>query len=109
MTQFGLYANTDKNTNQAYPYFVDVQNTLLDGLNSRVVIPIVAFEKSKSARTHLYPANLCPIVEIGRKKYVLMTHQMTSVPIQLLKSGEGSLAKYRDEIVAAIDFLVTGI
>ncbi|SRR5690606_12319507 len=109
MKQFGLYANPDKNTSQAYPYFVDVQNALLENLNSRVVIPIVAFEKSKSARTNLYPENLCPVVEIGRKKYVLMTHQMTSVPVQLLKNDEGSLAKYRDEIVAAIDFLVTGI
>lgn len=108
MKQFGLYENQDKDTNQAYPYFVDVQNDLLEGLKSRVVIPIITLEKSKSTRS-IYPQNLCPIVEIGRKKYVLMTHQMTSVPIQMLRSDEGSLLKYRDEIVAAIDFLVTGI
>ena len=109
MKQFGLYANQDKDTSQAYPYFVDVQNDLLAALKSRIVIPIIATEKSKSASSKLYPQNLCPIVEIGRKKYVLMTHQMTSVPVQMLKSDEGSLSKYRDQIVAAIDFLVTGI
>lgn len=109
MKQFGLYANQDKDTNQAYPYFVDVQNDLLEGLKSRIVIPIVALEKSKSTRSHVYPLHLCPVVEIARRKYVLMTQQMTSVPIQMLKRGEGSLTKYRDEIVAAIDFLVTGI
>lgn len=109
MKQFGLYANQDKDTNQAYPYFVDVQNDLLTALKSRIVIPIIAAEKSKSARANLYPQNLCPAVEIGRKEYVLMTHQMTSVPVQMLKSDEGSLSQYRDEIVAAIDFLVTGI
>lgn len=108
MKQFGLYANPDKDTCQAYPYFVDVQNDLLDGLKSRVVIPIIALNKSASPRA-AYPEHLCPVIEIGRKKYVLMTHQMTSVPVQLLKSEEGSLIKFRDEIVAAIDFLVTGI
>ena len=109
MEQFGLYVNQDKDTSKAYPYFVDVQNDLLQGLKSRIVIPIIAAEKSKSARSNVYPQNLCPIVEIGRKKYVLMTHQMTSVSVQMLKSDAGSLSKYSDEIVAAIDFLVTGI
>lgn len=44
MKQFNLYANEDKDTNQAYPYFVDVQNNMLDGLKSRVVIPIIPLE-----------------------------------------------------------------
>lgn len=109
MKQFGLYANQDKDTNQAYPYFVDVQNELLDGLSSRVVIPIIALEKPKLAQVNVYPQNLCPVVEIGRKKFVLMTHQMTSVPIRMLKAEQGSLVQHRDAIVAAIDFLVTGI
>lgn len=109
MKQFNLYANEDKDTSQAYPYFVDVQNNMLDSLKSRVVIPIILLEKSKTPRTNLYPQNLCPVIEIGHKKCVLMTHQMTSVSVQMLKSEEGSLSKYRDEIVAAIDFLVTGI
>lgn len=39
MGQFDLYVNTDKDTNETYPYFVDIQNSLLDKLNSRVVIP----------------------------------------------------------------------
>jgi toxin CcdB len=108
MKQFWLYKNQNKDTNQAYPYFVDVQNELLEDLKSRVVIPIIALEKSKSTHS-IYPQNLCPIVEIGHKKYVVMTHQMTSVPTQMLKNNEGSLLNYRDEIIAAIDFLVTGI
>lgn len=109
MKQFNLYANDDKDTNQAYPYFVDVQNNLLGDLKSRVVIPLISLQKSKKPRANLYPQNLCPVIEIGPKQYVLMTHQMTSVSIKMLTSEEGSLLKYRDEIVAAIDFLVTGI
>jgi toxin CcdB len=82
---------------------------MLDGLKSRVVIPIMPLEKSKTPSANLYPQNLCPVIEIGPKKYVVMTHQITSISVRMLKSEEGLLLKYKDEIVAAIDFLITGI
>jgi len=44
MSQFTLYENENKNSKKAYPYFVDVQNDLLDELNSRVVIPLSLYE-----------------------------------------------------------------
>jgi len=105
MDQFDLYANTDDDTNETYPFFVDIQNGLLDTLNSRVVIPLTPVGKSDKS----YPDTLCPVVEIKNKKFALLTHQLTSVPVSFLKKKESSLASNRDAIVAAIDFLVTGI
>jgi toxin CcdB len=104
MDQFDLYINTDKDTNKTYPYFVDIQNKLLDTLNSRAVIPLTPISNSDKS----YPENLCPMVEIKGKKFAL-THQITSVSRSFLKKKEGSLATSRNDIVAAIDFLVTGI
>ena len=54
MTQFDYYANTDKDTNNTYPFIVDVQNNLLDGLNSRMVIPLTPLFNLKNS----YPKNL---------------------------------------------------
>ncbi|WP_027670753.1 CcdB family protein [Rheinheimera baltica] len=105
MEQFDLYVNTDQDTNQTYPYFVDIQNDLLDTLNSRVVIPLTPVRKSEKT----YPKHLCPVIEIKNKKFVLLTHQLTSVSVSFLKEKEASLTDCRDDIVAAIDFLVTGI
>lgn len=105
MDQFDLYVNTDNETNKTYPYFVDIQNGLLDALNSRVVIPLTPVGKSDKN----YPNNLCPIVKIKNKNFALLTHQLSSVSISFLNKKEGSLASNRDDIVAAIDFLVTGI
>ena len=105
MEQFDVYANTDKDTNKTYPYFVDTQNGLLDTLNSRVVIPLTPVSKSKEG----YPKNLCPIIKIKNRNYALLTHQLTSVAASFLKKKEGSLTSSRDEIIGAIDFLVTGI
>ncbi len=105
MQQFDLYVNTDKDTNKTYPYFIDIQNDLLGTLNSRVVIPLAPVTKSSKT----YPQNLCPLLEIKNRSFALLTHQITSVSTNFLKKNEGSMIFNRDEIVAAIDFLVTGI
>ncbi len=105
MAQFDYYANTDKETNNTYPFIVDVQDGLLDGLNSRVVIPLTALSNLESS----YPKNLCPVITIEGKEYSLLTHQMASVSIRTLSKYGGSLAHVRIEIISAIDFLITGI
>lgn len=103
--QFDVYKNTDKDTNKAYPYFIDIQTSLLDSLNSRVVIPITPV---KNVNTE-YPKNLCPIIKIKEKNFALLTHQVTSIPVSLLREKTLSAESSRKDIVAAIDFVVTGI
>lgn len=103
--QFDVYTNTDKKTNQTYPYFIDIQNNLLDSLNSRVVIPLTPIKNANKN----YPKNLCPTIRIKSKEYALLTHQITSVPLSLLRGKTASAEPSRSEIVAAIDFVVTGI
>ena len=105
MAQFDYYANTDKDTNTTYPFIVDVQDALLEGLNSRVVIPLTALSNLVKS----YPKNLCPEITIEGKEYSLLTHQVTSVSTRTLSNCEGSLAHIRTEIISAIDFLITGI
>lgn len=105
MNQFDLYVNTDADTNSQYPFFVDIQNGLLDVLNSRVVIPLTPVTKQSKK----YPDNLCPVIRINNKNYAVLTHQLTSVSISLLKQKEKSLISDRDVIISALDFLVMGI
>lgn len=103
--QFDVYENTDKDTKKVYPYFVDIQTNLLDTLNSRAVIPLTPIKNVSKE----YPKNLCPKITIDSKDFALLTHQITSVPISLLKRKAISAERYRIEIIDAIDFLVTGI
>lgn len=105
MSQFTLYKNENKNSKKIYPYLVDVQNDFLDELNSRIVIPL-------SPHTILNKTNakkLCPIIDVNNEQFVLLTHQMTSMPKSMLKKKIASLENLRYEILGAIDFLVTGI
>jgi toxin CcdB len=105
MAQFDYYANTDKDTNKTYPYIVDVQDALLNELNSRLVIPLTPLSNLETS----YPKNLCPKITIEGKEYSLLTHQMSSISRRALSNYEGSLTHNRTEIISAIDFLITGI
>nr|VFJ43428.1 MAG: toxin CcdB [Candidatus Kentron sp. DK]VFJ52931.1 MAG: toxin CcdB [Candidatus Kentron sp. DK] len=109
MSQFTLYKNEDDASNAVYPYFINVQNPLFRDLNSRLVIPLSRHE----ALDNTNAKRLCPIIyidaEIDTGKFVLLTHQMTSVPKSLLRTEVTSLESFRYEILAAVDMLISGI
>ncbi len=104
MAQFDLYQNRG-DSSDTYPFFIDVQNELLDALNSRLVIPLCPAEKTHNRA----PNHLCPILHVDEGAFILLTHQMTSVPASLLTAPVGSLEAFRVEIIDAIDFLITGV
>ncbi|MBK8969895.1 MAG: CcdB family protein [Hahellaceae bacterium] len=105
MSQFCLYRNEDKATQQTYPYFLNVQNDLLDELNSRVVIPL----SSLASVQHRDAKRLCPVLNIEGADYVLLTHQISTIPKFNLKTMISDLKEFRQEIVASLDLLITGI
>jgi len=105
MPQFSVYKNQDKRSRDAYPYFVDVQNLLLSDLNTRLVIPFAKPSSLNNAEVE----RLCPLIPINGSNYVLLSHQLTSVPIAALIKEEVSIESFRYEILDAIDMLITGI
>ena len=104
MQQFDVYENTDNDTNQIYPYFVDIQTDLLEVLNSRVVIPLTKVKPNRNL-----PDNICPKIEINDDFFYLLTYQITTVSVAFLKSKQGSLSLNRTDIINSVDFLFSGI
>ncbi len=105
MAQFSLYKNEDSASNDTYPYFIDIQNPLLSDLNSRLVIPLSSYGTLNNTDAK----RLCPVIHLDEGDFVLLTHQMTSVPSSILKSEVTSLDNFRYEILGAIDMLISGI
>jgi len=105
MSQFILYRNEDSSSNETYPYFIDVQSSLLEDLNTRLVIPL----SPHSALNNTDAKRLCPVIHLDEGNFVLLTQQMTSVPKSILKTELTSLESFRYEILAAIDMLISGI
>ena len=104
MARFDIYANPGNHA-KTTPYLLDVQSNLLDGLDSRMVIPLRSlkhFPKVKVA------TQLAPIFKISGKDYLLETPKMGAVPQRVLKSPIASLVDSQAEITAALDFLFHG-
>lgn len=104
MAQFDVYANTNPGTCKGIPYLLDVQDDLLDTLATRVVVPLVLAEEMGLAARHLNPQ-----FKIKGAAVVMSTAELAGVSISLLGDKVASLKNKRDEIIAALDILFTGI
>lgn len=100
--QYRVYRN--QSGSQSHPWLLDVQSDIIGQLNIRMVIPLFPRDRFKGTQ----PVRLCPVVKIEGKEYLVMTHQMASVLSSMLGEEISSLAAQRDEIKAAIDFLLDG-
>ena len=104
MEQFDVYLNPNPDTCKSIPYLLDVQADLLDALATRVVIPLVLAEEMGLVARHLNPQ-----FKIKGMAVVMSTAELAGVPIRLLGDKVASLKNKRDEIIAALDLLFTGI
>ncbi|TDS90286.1 toxin CcdB [Rahnella sp. BIGb0236] len=103
MAQFDVYENQGEGKN-LYPYFMDIQNPLIERLNERIVVPLTALSNLKPIR-HLHP-----LIRIQNHQYVLMTNLLTSVSATQLRHEPVLNADiHRADVVAALDLLVMGI
>ena len=103
MAQLDVYENPNQATREEIPYLLDVQTGLLDGLASRVVVPLVkASAMGKAAQ------RLNPIFTVGQTEVIMSTAELAGIPTRLLGQRVGSLADRRGEIIAALDFLFSG-
>ena len=105
MAQFDVYRNPSSKTNKAYPFLVDVQNSVIDQLATRLVVPLT----KNTTRNNLYMKNLTPEIEFEGETYLFLTQQLSSLPEYVLKDCIGSLAQSRELLIDAIDFAINGI
>ena len=102
MAQFDVHRNPDPATASFTPYLLDIQADLLDHLATRVVIPVLRQNALKPA------TRLNPVIEIAGEPYILGTASLAAIRSQDLGDFVASLSTHRDDIIAAVDFLVTG-
>jgi toxin CcdB len=105
MSQFDVYINPSKKSREAYPYIIDIQNALISDIATRIVIPLGRLKHFRNEKMD----GLTPVVEYENEQFVLLTPQISSMSVKLLKNPVGSVESLRDEIIAAIDFAITGI
>lgn len=105
MPQFSVYKNKNPKTRSSYPYLVDVQSDLLSDIGTRVVVPLT----KHVASTKKPIKNLMPVVRLDGQEFVMMVPHLAGVATADLGAPMASVVQHRGEVIAALDFLITGI
>ncbi len=103
--QFDVYRNRNADSSKRYPFLLDIQTELLEGLETRVVVPLAAKEQFAGKAL----TRLMPLFKVKGKEVVAVTPQMAGIARRELGDLVGNLSQSRQEIVAALDFLLTGV
>ena len=100
MARFDVYPHPDAVLRKKTPYLLDVQNSHISRIATRVVVPL------RPAGLFTQPMrDLNPTFEIAGKQVVLDTAALAAVPAAVLKKPVLNLALQSNTIVAALDVL----
>ncbi len=102
--QFDVHANLNPDTADAFPFLLDVQADLLQNLPTRVVLPLVSRDFAPDPIRHLNPEFV-----VGDQHVLMLTNHLAPVPPSILGPVVASLNDRRTDIIAALDFLFTGV
>ena len=105
MPQFAVYKNKNAATRTRFPFLLDIQSDLLDPLATRVVVPLepAGAAGSKSMQS------LTPAIRVAGKNYLMITPQLAGVAARELGPVVADASADRSTIVAALDFLISGV
>lgn len=103
MAQYDVYANPSRSANASIPYVVVIQSDLLDGLATRLVVPLAV--QDPSARV---PPALCPTIVVKGKRFDALAHYAAPLPSRLLRQPVGNAAAQARALLAAIDAVLSG-
>lgn len=101
MPQFQAYRNR-RSSRQHIPFLLDVQSDLLQ-IPSRLVVPLVRHEHYGPLYTRLNP-QLC----VDGIDVIAAVSDLAAIDARELQEPVADLSLHRAEILAAIDFLISG-
>ncbi len=104
MKQFTVYANPNAQSKKRFPYLLNVQTDLLDTLQTCVVAPLAPCDKKAIAQI----TGLTPLLRVEGRDYLMLTPQIAGVHRRDLGKEVADISEQRDEIIAALDFLISG-
>ncbi len=105
MAQFTVYQNKNKATLAAYPFLLNIQNNLLASMQTCVVVPLTPLQ----TMAHPPMSKLTPILSVQGQDYCMITPQLAGIHKRELGAEIETLTAYQNDIIAAVDFLLSGV
>ena len=88
-----------------YPFLLDLQADLLRDLARRVVAPLTPLKRMGGTPI----SRLNPVVAVDGSQYAVLFQELAAVPVAVIGKPVGSLRSRRDELIAALALLFTGV
>ena len=104
MAQYDVFPNPSRSASDGIPYVVVIQSDLLDGLATRLTMPLA--EPNAMGKV---PTVLCPTISVYGRRLLALAHYTAPLPTQLLRRPVGNVAAQASALVAAVDAVLSGI
>ena len=103
--QYDVFDNPSPRMRDTYPYVLDVQSDLLRSLPTRMVAPLAVTVLAAGQ----FPHRLCPVIVVDGQKLTLVPFEAAPLDKRLLKKRISSAKDRADDVVAAMDAVISGI
>jgi len=104
MAQYSVHENPNPSTKVDVPFLLDVQSDVISVLATRVVVPLYRPEVVHSKAM----TRLTPTVKVKTKFLIAMVPEMAGIHQRELGAIVGDLSAARNDLIQAIDLLLTG-
>lgn len=100
MARFDVYRHPDTELRARTPYLIDVQNDYIDGLDTRVVLPV-----RSQAALRLPMRDLNPLMQIEGEQVVVDTAALAAIPASQLRQPVANVRDQSGALLHALDAL----
>lgn len=104
MAQYDVYVNPSSSAAAGIPYVVVVQSDLLDGLNTRLTVPL-----AEPVGASQVPTALCPVITVLGQRLHALAHYAAPLPAKALQRPIDNVAAQAHALVSAMDAVLSGI
>lgn len=103
--QHDLFRNPNARSRAAFPFVVVLQADLAADGETRLVAPVAPHVGPLASGV----SRALPVIEHDGGQYAVALHLISALSRRQLRQAEGSLARYRDDITRALDWLLWGV
>ncbi len=104
MAQYDVFTNPSSSSAEGIRYVVVIQSDLLDGLPTRLTIPLAVIDVATKV-----PTALCPVIVVKSERLHALAHYAAPLPAKLLRRPVDNVAAQSSALVSAMDAVLSGI
>lgn len=104
MAQYDIFINPSSSASDGIPSGVVVQSDLLDGLATRLTMPLAVLDVATKV-----PTSLCPVIMVKGQRLHALAHYAAPLPAKLLRRPVDNGGSQASALSSALGAVLSGI